>query len=135
MKTRSPYILVALALAVLHVTGCTIKGTINQITDTTSNVTGTTSGTAWWNEDGQLKPDLKAAAFAAANGKNLEHDIAAGRGEYLTSMSVLLGVPEDRRAAFFSTAQAGYAEAAGKSRMELEPLLPFLRHAVTASLQ
>ncbi len=124
MKTVSTYVLAAMALAVLHTTGCTIKGTIKQITDTTSNVTGTTSGAAWWNEDGQIKPDLKASAFAAANAKNLEQDIAAGRGEYLTSMSVLLEVPEDQRAAFFSTAQAKYAElaqqqAAGANRWHL----------------
>jgi hypothetical protein len=28
-------------------TGCTTKATIDQITDTTSNITGTTSGAAW----------------------------------------------------------------------------------------
>ncbi len=113
MKTLSPYILAAAVLTVLQAAGCTIKGTINQITDTTSNVTGTTSGAAWWNEDGQIKPDFKAAAFVVANERNLEQDIAAGRGEYLTSMSVLLGVSEDRRPAFFSSAQAGYAEVTG----------------------
>lgn len=111
MKTPSVYFLAVLGLAMLPATGCTLKGTINQITDTTSNVTGTTSGAAWWNEDGQIKPGFKAAAFAAANSRNLEQDIAAGRGEYLTSMSVLIGVPENRRPAFFSTAQAKYAEA------------------------
>ena len=135
MKALSPYVLAAVALVLLQGTGCTIKGTINQITDTTSNVTGTTSGAAWWNEDGQIKPDFKAAAFAAANGRNLEQDIAAGRGEYLASMSVLLGVPEDRRPAFFSAAQARYAEAAGRRAMELETLLPFLQNTVIASLQ
>lgn len=133
MKTLSPYVLAGLALAILHATGCTIKGTINQITDTTSNVTGTTSGAAWWNEDGQLKPDFKAAAFAAANGRNLERDIAAGGGEYLTSMSVLLGVPEDRRSAFFSSAQAIYAEAAERQTTELATLLPFLQNIVVIS--
>ena len=132
MKTPSSYFLAVTGLAVLLATGCTIKGTINQITDTTSNVTGTTSGAAWWNEDGQIKPDFKAAAFAAANGRNLEQDIAAGRGEYLTSMSVLLGVSEDRRAAFFSTAQARYAEVAGQRVTETERWHLFLQGTAVA---
>jgi hypothetical protein len=127
MKTLSPYFLAAVTVVLLQGTGCTIKGTINQITDTTSNVTGTTSGAAWWNEDGHIKPDFKAAAFAAANGRNLEQDIAAGRGEYLTSMSLLLGVPQDRRPAFFSFIQARYAEESGRQPVELETLLPFLQ--------
>ncbi|MBH0209362.1 MAG: hypothetical protein HP495_12805 [Nitrospira sp.] len=33
----------------LSTTGCPLKATINQTTDTTSNVTGTTSGAAWCN--------------------------------------------------------------------------------------
>ena len=135
MKTLSTYVLAGMALAVLLTTGCTIKGTINQITDTTSNVTGTTSGAAWWNEDGQIKPDFKAAAFAAANAKNLEQDIATGRGEYLTSMSVLLVVPEDRRPAFFSAAQTRYAQTAGRQPMELETLLPFLQNSAVPAFQ
>lgn len=135
MNTPSSCFLAALTLAVLPATGCTIKGTINQITDTTSNVTGTTSGAAWWNEDGQIKPDFKAAAFVAANGRNLERDIAAGGGEYLTSMSVLLGVPEDRRSAFFSSAQARYAEAEGRQTTELATLLPFLQNIAVGSRQ
>lgn len=128
MKTFSPVVLAAAMLAVLQTTGCTIKGTINQITDTTSNVTGTTSGAAWWNEDGQIKPGFKAAAFAAANYRNLEHDIATGRGEYLTSMSVLLGVPEEQRSAFFSAAQARYARATDRQLMAIETILPILQN-------
>ena len=132
MKTPSSYFLALTALAVFHATGCTIKGTINEITDTTSNLTGTTSGAAWWNEDGQIMPDFKAAAFAAANGRNLEQDIAAGRGEYLTSMSVLLGVPVDRRPAFFSTTQARYAETAGQRATEPERWHLFLQTTAAA---
>ncbi len=56
----------------LLVSGCTLKGTVKQITDTTSNVTGTTSGHAWWNEDGLLLPEHKAIAFAQYNEANLE---------------------------------------------------------------
>jgi len=135
MKTHALGFVSIAALGLLLTTGCTIKGTVNQITDTTSNITGTTSGAAWWNEDGQIKPDFKITAFAAANRANLQQDIAAGRGEYLASMSVLLGVSEDRQPVFFSSAQAGYARISDGQILELETLLPFLQNVAVASLQ
>ena len=120
------------ASLILGATGCTLKATINQTTDTTSNITGTTSGAAWWSEDGQIKPDFKTTAFVSFNHENLRQDLAAGRGEYLVSMSTLLGVTEDRQPAFFSAAQASYAETIGKDSTALLELLkdtsrPFVR--------
>lgn len=107
----------------LGATGCTIKSTVKQITDTTSNVTGTTSGAAWWSEDGQIKPDFKATAFVAFNDNNLRQDLAAGQGEYLASMGQLLGVPADRQSAFFSAAQASYEDTLGKDAPALLAIL------------
>lgn len=132
MKTCSPWFLTLAVLAVLQATGCTIKGTLNQITDTTSNITATTSGAAWWNEDGQIAPGFKATAFATINHNNIQQDIAAGQGEYLMSMSELLGVPVDRRSVFFSAAQAGYAQTVGQHP---EMLLPFLQNTALVSLR
>ena len=134
MTTHAYRLFIVAALGLFLTTGCTIKGTVNQITDTTSNITGTTSGAAWWNEDGQIKPDFKITAFATANRANLQQDIAAGRGEYLASMSVLLGVPEDRQPVFFSSVQAGYGRISEGKDMELATLLPFLHNAAVASL-
>ena len=111
------------ASLMLGTTGCTLKATINQTTDTTSNITGTTSGAAWWSEDGQIKPDFKATAFVSFNHENLVQDVAAGHGEYLASLSRLLGVPNDRQPAFFSAAQAGYAEMIGTDATALLALL------------
>lgn len=108
MKHRFRYMMLIGTGLMLSTTGCPLKATINQTTDTTSNVTGTTSGAAWWNEDGQLKPDFKATAFVSLNYDNLQHDLASGQGEYLASVSTLLGVPTDREPAFFSEVQAGY---------------------------
>jgi hypothetical protein len=108
---------------VLGTTGCTIKATLEEITDTTSNITGTTSGAAWWSEDGQIKPDFKAAAFVAFNQTNLQQDLAAGRGEYLGSIGRLLGVPADREPAFFSAAQASYTTMVDQSPAGLLALL------------
>ncbi|UVT17641.1 MAG: DUF3015 family protein [Nitrospira sp.] len=119
MRTLIGSVVIAGASMMLGLTGCTLKATFNQTTDTTSNITGTTSGAAWWSEDGQIKPDFKAAAFVSFNQENLQQDLAAGRGEYLASMGRLLGVPGDRQSAFFSAAQAGYAETVGKDSTSL----------------
>lgn len=111
------------ASLMLGTAGCTLKATINQTTDTTSNITGTTSGAAWWSEDGQIKPDFKTTAFVSFNHENLRQDLAAGRGEYLVSMSKLLGIPEDRQPAFFSAAQARYTQMADRDSTALLALL------------
>ena len=92
----------------LLASGCTLKSTIKQTTDTTSNVTGTTSGHAWWNEDGLLLPEHKAIAFAKYNEANLEQDLARGQGEYVTSLAALLGVPSDQRSVFQANAQGAF---------------------------
>ena len=125
-------VMIASACLSLTGTGCTVKGTINQITDTTSNVTGTTSGAAWWNEDGQIKPDFKATAFVIFNQANLIQDLAAGRGEYLGSVSRLLGIPADRQAAFSSAAQSNYSQVADQTPTGL---LSFLREASRPFMQ
>jgi hypothetical protein len=98
-----------LSLAVGILSGCTITGTIQEILDTTSNVTVSTSGRTWWDEDGLLKSEYKAIAFAAYNQSNLEQDLANGRGEYLASVSALLGVSESRRPAFAAGAQRAFS--------------------------
>lgn len=132
MRTRLQCVAALGASLLLGLTGCTVKGTINQITDTTSNVTGTTSGAAWWNEDGQLKPDFKATAFVTFNQANLIQDLAAGRGEYLGSVSRLLGIPADRQAAFSSAAQSNYSQIADQSPAGL---LSFLRETSKPFMQ
>ena len=91
-------------------TGCTLKATINETTDTTSNITGTTSGRIWWNEDGLLIPEHKALDFATYNEANLEQDIARGHGEYLSSMGTLLGVASDAQPVFQTAAQEHFIQ-------------------------
>lgn len=78
----------------LLLSACSFKATFKETTDTTSNITGTTSGRVWWNEDGLLKPEHKVAAFTAYNAQNLEEDLARGQGEYLDSLDRLIGRPD-----------------------------------------
>lgn len=102
----------ALALMTLALSnGCSIKATLNQTTDTTSNVSGTTSSAhSWVSEDGLVKPDYKALALIAASRENMEQNIAAGSGEYLTAVGILLGVPELHRADFGAAVQRRYTQ-------------------------
>jgi hypothetical protein len=92
----------------LLASGCTLKSTVKQTTDTTSNVTGTTSGRTWFTEDGLLHPEHKLTAFTALNQMNVEQDLARGQGEYLTSLGTLLGLHGDQQTAFHARAQEAF---------------------------
>jgi hypothetical protein len=87
---------------------CTITETVGKIVGATSDFTSSTSPSSWFTGDGLLKADQKVIAFVAFNFENLKQDMAKGRGEYLTSLSELFGVPQERREAFFSYAQSRY---------------------------
>ncbi len=105
---RTGTVLLGAGLLLLSATACTTTNPFGPTTDTVSS----TSGKTWLTEDGVLRTELKPSAFVTFNQENLRRDIAAGQGEYLTSMSVLLGVPVDRQPAFFSAMQARAAEPA-----------------------
>ena len=79
------------SVVIILFSACTFKATTKETTDTTSNITGTTSGRVWWNEDGLVKPEHTIAAFTAYNAQNLEEDLARGQGEYLASLETLIG--------------------------------------------
>jgi len=79
-----------LASTCLFYNACTVRATTNQTTDTTSNITATTSGRTWFTEDGLLLPGHKVDAFLSVNGRNLEEDSARGGGEYLSSLAILV---------------------------------------------
>ena len=100
--------LICMTALLLIAAGCTLKGTVKETTDTTSNVTGTTSGRTWFNEDGMLNPEHKLTAFTVLNQANVEQDLARGQGEYVTSLGTLLGLPNDQQAAFHAKAQGAF---------------------------
>jgi hypothetical protein len=109
MQTPRLWLVALSGTLLLQLAGCTLKGTIKETTDTTSNITGTTSGRAWWNEDGHLNAEYKAIAFATYNQANLEQDLARGEGEYLASLGTLLGVSDAQAPTFQGGAQADFS--------------------------
>ena len=77
-------------------------------TETINNILSSTSPGDWFTGDGLLKADQKVNAFVALNFENVKQDMARGQGEYLASLSTLMGIPQGRRAQFFAYAQSRY---------------------------
>lgn len=100
--------LVLAGLVCLAFSACTVTETVRDILGSTKETLSSTTPSDWFTADGVLKADKKVIAFVAFNFENLKQDMAGGRGEYLTSLSELFGVPQDRREAFFSYAQSRY---------------------------
>jgi DUF3015 family protein len=89
------------AVLILSLSACRITETIN-------NILSSTSGRSWFTEDGLVKDDQKVNAFMAFNFENVKQDMANGHGEYLASLSTLMGIPQERRASFYAHAQSRY---------------------------
>ena len=104
--------LCSIAVLALLASACTFKGTTKETTDTTSNITGTTSGKSWF-EGGLVRKDQEVNAFADLNFDNLRQNMAAGHGEYLASLGSLMGVAPARQNEFFALTQAHYATLVG----------------------
>lgn len=106
-------------------------GAITKLTDGTSQATtdlteptreflsSTTPG-AWFHSDGTLNPDHEKIAFVVLNFDHLQDEIARGGGEYLVSLSMLVGVPPNSRERFLKSAQShyGYIFEEGQARPE-----------------
>ncbi len=107
-----------LACAVLlGISGCSFKATIEQTTDTTSNLTGTTSsGRSWFTGEGQVKQDQKVNAFAHLTFDQLKQDMAVGQGEYLDSLTSLMGVSPEEQPTVAAWIQARYPRLVASDR-------------------
>ncbi|MDT3779648.1 DUF3015 family protein [Nitrospira sp. MA-1] len=92
----------------------------SDLTEPTREFLSSTTPGAWFNADGMLNADHKKIAFVVVNFDNLEEDIARGSGEYLVSLSMLMGVPPDSRYRFLQSAQRqhGYIFDESQSRPE-----------------
>ncbi len=116
---RSTSAAVGTLALILLLSACSFKATFKETTDTTSNITGTTSGRVWWNEDGMLNPEHKVTAFTAYNAQNLETDAARGQGEYLASLGSLTEMSGSQafqpgaQDSFVRWSQSGSASTAG----------------------
>ena len=119
---------IILAGAALMITGCnTSKATL----DTFAKFTSSTSPSDWINGDGLIKEEHKARLFTAVVFENLEQDIARGKGEYLTSLAVLLKVPPGEQEAFSTRFQSHYLRLFAQDQRSAESFLALLASTPT----
>ncbi|WNM62956.1 DUF3015 family protein [Candidatus Nitrospira neomarina] len=90
--------------SITRLTDGTSQATTDLTEPTREFLSSTTPG-AWFNADGMLNPDHKKIAFVVVNFDNLQEDISRGSGEYLVSLSVLMGIPPETRDNFLQSAQ------------------------------
>jgi hypothetical protein len=74
---------------------------------------GITSGTSGCTQDGAVKSSWRTALFIDGNHDALARDMSVGSGETLDSLAHLLGVQEQDRVAFASTAKQNMARIFG----------------------
>lgn len=86
-----------------------------QALQSTTNLTsfsqtfGISSGTSGCTKDGTIFASEKVNVFAAVNFDNLSQEMAQGRGEHLTSLATLMGIPTEDHQNFFLMTQAQYS--------------------------
>lgn len=91
--------------------------------DTTAKFTMSTSPDSLFTADGVVKDSQKARLYTAVVYENLQQDAARGHGEYLASLSVLMGIPADRQQAWQLAAQSRYAEVFSPDDQRVEATL------------
>jgi Protein of unknown function (DUF3015) len=112
-----------LASAGLALSACnTSKATL----DTFAKFTSSTSPGDWVNADGVIQESQKARLFTAVAFENLGQDIARGKGEYLTSLAMLLEVPSGEQDEFSTRAQRAYPLLFAPDRRTAESILATL---------
>lgn len=77
-------------------------------TSTGSQTSGISMGTSGCTNDGKVLAHEKTNVFMNAMFENLEQEMAQGRGEHLTSLATILGIPPDRHSEFFALCQHAY---------------------------
>ena len=95
-------------------------------TNTTESITDSTSSTFNWYHPGMLQKQRKIEFFARANFSRLKEDMAAGQGEYLTSLATLMEVPQNDRQDFFDLTKSNFQDLFPSDQTTSEEMLSAL---------
>ena len=117
----------AMLLAGLTIISCSI---VTDPTKSSSDFTSSSSGGSS-SQEKKARNEEKIRDFTTVNFERLKEDMATGRGEHLTSLATLLGVPPDSHEQFFTFTQEKFAEVVRSERVTPEEMLAALRHELS----
>jgi len=103
------------------------------MTDPSSSSRSTSGGDSA--KSSMLDKNQQISAFVAANFSRLKEDMAAGQGEYLTSLATLLDVEREQQADFFVFTQKHFAILFSAEGTTAEQMLASLYRQLAAQPQ
>lgn len=104
-------------------------------TNTTESITDSTSSTFNWYHPGMLQKERKIQFFARANFSRLKEDMAAGKGDYLSSLATLMEVPKESRQDFFDLTKAHFQDLFPSEQTTSEEMLAALSRKLSEAKQ
>ena len=103
-----------------------VGGVSCSFTNTTESITDSTSSTFNWYHPGMLQKERKIQFFARANFSRLKENMAAGKGDYLSSLAKLMDVPADDRQIFFDLVKTQFHDLFPSDQTTSEEMLSAL---------
>ena len=97
---------VTVVSAAMMTSACnTTKATV----DTTVKFFSSTSPDSMFTQDGMVEQREKVNLFAGAAFENLRQEVAQGRGQYVTSLAVLMNIPPSKQEEFAQFLQSRHS--------------------------
>lgn len=91
---------------------------------------GISSGTLGCTQDGVVTSSEKLSMFTSSNMDNLARDMSVGHGESLETMASLMGIEEEDKANFYTTAQQNFDQIFTSENVTAEEVLASLNEVM-----
>ena len=116
----------------LALSSCAFTDTTTETVQNTSDATTDFSSSTSPRSDSKADKETAASVFTALNFNRIREDMAAGGGEHLASLAVLLDIPKARQATFFTLTREKFSTLFSSAHTTPEEMLARLKQELTA---
>ncbi len=138
MKIKLACTTAAALMAVLLLPSCAVttapteasSGTTENTTNATSDLTSSTSN---GDDAKEVNPDAEVVSFINSNSSQLRSEMAVGKGEYLNTYAVLLGIDETKRNQFYEATKNNFDQIFLSSNNDTAEIIERTRKVIESS--